>query len=159
MFFAPNKNIFLLGGGGVCQSFQVFDFLNYQVCEFPSFQVSKFTRKGGREDQWEAWNWSCHVRANERPNKTAPNGVDWQTDKQTHGHGDSLTNSAKWGRVGENHNDCPPFVKQPLFLLGSSVLADPPHSNSDQIPILHLDNPHISQLDCQCLPMTLSKMV
>ena len=24
-----------------------------------------------------------------------------QTDKQTHGHGDSMTNSAQWGRVGE----------------------------------------------------------
>ena len=25
-----------------------------------------------------------------------------QTDTQTHGHGDSMTNSAQWGRVGEN---------------------------------------------------------
>ena len=25
-----------------------------------------------------------------------------QTDKQTSGHGDSMTNSAQWGRVGEN---------------------------------------------------------
>ena len=23
------------------------------------------------------------------------------TDRQTHGHGDSMTNSAQWGRVGE----------------------------------------------------------
>ena len=26
-----------------------------------------------------------------------------QTDKQTHGHGNSMTNSAQWGRVGENN--------------------------------------------------------
>ena len=25
-----------------------------------------------------------------------------QTDRQTHRHGDSMTNSAQWGRVGEN---------------------------------------------------------
>ena len=25
-----------------------------------------------------------------------------QTDTQTHGHGDSMTNSAQWGQVGEN---------------------------------------------------------
>ena len=25
-----------------------------------------------------------------------------QTDTPTHGHGDSMTNSAQWGRVGEN---------------------------------------------------------
>ena len=34
--------------------------------------------------------------------KTASNGADAQTDRQTHGHGDSMTNSAQWGRVGEN---------------------------------------------------------
>ena len=27
--------------------------------------------------------------------------TDRQTDTQTHGHGDSMTNSAQWGRVGE----------------------------------------------------------
>ena len=26
-----------------------------------------------------------------------------QTDRQTHGHGDSMTNSAQWGRVGESY--------------------------------------------------------
>ena len=26
-----------------------------------------------------------------------------QTDKHTHGHGDSMTNLAQWGRVGENN--------------------------------------------------------
>ena len=30
--------------------------------------------------------------------KTAPDGADTHTD----GHGDSMTNSAQWGRVGEN---------------------------------------------------------
>ena len=27
-----------------------------------------------------------------------------QTDTQTDGHGDSMTNSAQWGRVGENYS-------------------------------------------------------
>ena len=27
-----------------------------------------------------------------------------QTEPQTDGHGDSMTNSAQWGRVGENKN-------------------------------------------------------
>ena len=30
--------------------------------------------------------------------KTAPDGA----DRHLHGHGDSMTNSAQWGRVGEN---------------------------------------------------------
>ena len=34
--------------------------------------------------------------------KTAPGGADTQTDRQTHGHGNYMTNSARWGRVGEN---------------------------------------------------------
>ena len=42
--------------------------------------------------------------------KTAPDGADRQTDKEKHGHGNSMTNLAKWGQVGENHNDCPPFL-------------------------------------------------
>ncbi len=32
-------------------------------------------------------------------------GTDRQTDRQTDGHGDSMTNSAQWGRVGENAID------------------------------------------------------
>ena len=28
--------------------------------------------------------------------------TDTQTNRQTDGHGDSMTNSAQWGRVGEN---------------------------------------------------------
>ena len=34
--------------------------------------------------------------------KTAPNGADRQTDIHTDRHGDSMTNSAQRGRVGEN---------------------------------------------------------
>ena len=30
--------------------------------------------------------------------------TDTYTHRQTHGHGDSMTNLAQWGRVGENHN-------------------------------------------------------
>ena len=48
--------------------------------------------------------WSCDLRANERPRKKLHSMA--QTDTQTHistdGHGDSMTNSAQWGRVGEN---------------------------------------------------------
>ena len=33
-------------------------------------------------------------------------GTDIHTDRHTHGHGDSMTNSAQWGRVGENPNLC-----------------------------------------------------
>ena len=36
--------------------------------------------------------------------KTALDGVDTHTHRQTHGHGDSMNNSAQWGRVGENPN-------------------------------------------------------
>ena len=41
------------------------------------------TKLGRGEDQWEAWNWSCDLRANERPKKTPPDGADRQTDRQT----------------------------------------------------------------------------
>ena len=34
--------------------------------------------------------------------KNALEGTNIQTDTQTNGHGDSMTNSAQWGRVGEN---------------------------------------------------------
>ena len=34
---------------------------------------------------------------------TRPPEVGVGTDRQTHGHGDSMTNSAQWGRVGENY--------------------------------------------------------
>ena len=33
--------------------------------------------------------------------KTAPNGANRQTDKQTDGHGNSLTKSTQWGRFSE----------------------------------------------------------
>ena len=50
-------------------SFPVSQFPSFRVSELPSFKVSKFPRGGGREDQWEAWNWSHDLRANERPHK------------------------------------------------------------------------------------------
>ena len=38
--------------------------------------------------------WSCDLRANERPRqKLYPMA---HTDRQTHGHGDSMTESAQW---------------------------------------------------------------
>ena len=38
--------------------------------------------------------------------KTAPDGANRQTHRHTDGHGDSMTNSAQWGRVGENRQIC-----------------------------------------------------
>ena len=34
--------------------------------------------------------------------KTAPDGADRQKDTQTHGHGNSITELAQWGRFNEN---------------------------------------------------------
>ena len=55
------------------------------------------------------------MRANERPQKQwetallpwdllCSPGTQWlkRTNRHIHGHGDSMTNSAQWGRVGEN---------------------------------------------------------
>ena len=42
----------------------------------------------------EAWNRSCDLRADERPKKTASDDADRQTNKQTDGHRDSMTELA-----------------------------------------------------------------
>ena len=61
------------------------------------------------EGQWEAWNWSCDLRANERPPKKlhpmAQNHT--HTHRQTVGHGKSMTESDQRGRFSENgtYND------------------------------------------------------
>ena len=34
--------------------------------------------------------------------KNAPDDTDTQTNKQTNGHADSMTESAQWGRFSEN---------------------------------------------------------
>ena len=52
---------------------------------------------GGGEDQWEAWNWSCDLRANARPRKKMhPMAHNY---KRT-----DMTELAKWGRFSENLN-------------------------------------------------------
>ena len=55
--------------------------------------------------KWEAGIWSCDLRANERPRKKLH--LMAQTNRQTHsqtdGHGDSMTNSAQRGQVGEKY--------------------------------------------------------
>ena len=83
----------------------VSEFPSFRVTEFRSLQVCKFPKEGGKEDQWEAWNWSCDLRANERPwKKLHPMAQTYtQTDILTNGHGDSMTNSAQRGQVGENY--------------------------------------------------------
>ena len=48
--------------------------------------------------------------------KTAPDGANRQTNRQTDGHGDSMTNSAQRGRVGENFlTDL--YIKQMVLLV------------------------------------------
>ena len=122
---------FFFGGGGVQKNS---DLSSFQVTEFPSFQVSK---EGWREDQREAWNWSCDLRANERP---------WgkklhlmaQTDIQTSRHPDIQTwqlydqlgsEGPSWWKDAPGHNlsigNCSKniikvleFCKNKLFLSG-----------------------------------------
>ena len=43
-------------------------------------------------------------------------GADTQTHRQTHGHGDLLTNSAQWGRDGENAFQRQPRIQKELQL-------------------------------------------
>ena len=54
---------------GGLSSFRVSNFLSFQVSELQSFQVSKFPnwRYGGRGTNERPGNWSCYLRANERP--------------------------------------------------------------------------------------------
>ena len=47
-----------------------------------------------------------------------------QTDKHTNGHGNSMTNSAQWGRVGEKH-----VHKTQLFMKGNSQTRTQLNSN------------------------------
>ena len=60
-----------------------------------------FLGGGCGEEQWMFWNWSCDLRANERPKKTAPNGTESQTDKHIDGHRDSMNELDLWGRFSE----------------------------------------------------------
>ena len=48
--------------------------------------------------------WSCDLRANERPKKKLH--VMAQTDRQTNGHGDSMTESAQWADSVKRHSHC-----------------------------------------------------
>ena len=53
--------------------------------------------------------------------KTAPDGPDRQTNRQTDRHGDSKTNSAQRGRVGEKPVSSEGNVKfQKLYVAGGS---------------------------------------
>ena len=49
-----------------------------------------------------------------------------QTDRQTDGHGDSMTNSAQWGRVGENYEYLVQIgIWKTLFINGHSHCNQP----------------------------------
>ena len=66
-------------------------------------------------------------------------GTDRQTEPHTHGHGDSMTNSAQWGRVGENHMICI-FAVILICLLPSDHAVDKMsvgHANENEIYILY----------------------
>ena len=76
----------------------VSEFPSFRVTKFPSFQVSKGGREGGPMRGLELIMWSQGQW--EASEKTAPDGA----HRQTSGHGDSMTNSAQWGRVGEKEN-------------------------------------------------------
>ena len=54
---------------------------------------------GGGGYHWEAGIWSCDLRANKRPWKKLHSMA--QTYIHAYRHGNSMTNSAQWGRVGE----------------------------------------------------------
>ena len=71
----------------------------------------------GREDQWDAWNWSCDLRANERPKKTAPyaqtniqadmatlwlNRPHWTSEKWKEGKPVKGQNGSKWHQLAPN---------------------------------------------------------
>ena len=66
--------------------------------------------------QWEAWNWSCDLRANDRPRiKLHPMAQanklpDKETNRQTDGHRNSMTESAQWGWFRENQCLSPTLV-------------------------------------------------
>ena len=50
---------------------------------FLSFFGGEGGAEGGREDQWEAWNWSCDMRANERPWQKLHRMAQTYTDRRT----------------------------------------------------------------------------
>ena len=87
-------------------SFRVSEFPSFRLTEFPSFRVTEFLSLQVSKFPKEA---------NERPGtdhvilrpmrglyKNCTRWLNRQTDRHTEGHGDLLTNSAQWGRVGEN---------------------------------------------------------
>ena len=78
------------------------EFLSFRVTELPIFQVSKFPsfqrREGGRTNDRPG---TDHVISG--PMRGLEKNCTDGADRHTHGHGHSMTNSAQWGRVGENH--------------------------------------------------------
>ena len=90
-------------GGSEFPSFQVTEKPSSQIYKLQSFWLSKFPQEGGREDQWEAWNWSCDLSANERPRKKLHPMA--QTDKKTY---------IRTSRLYERHGPVEPSEKSPI---------------------------------------------
>ena len=68
----------------------------------PGFPLLQF-----KAQYTEAWNWSCDLRANERPRKNCIR-LHKQTDrlknKHPDGHGNYMTESAQWGQFSEKNH-------------------------------------------------------
>ena len=81
-------------------------FKRFQISKFPSFQVSKEGgREGGKEEGPLRGLGTKHVISGSMRGlkKYASDGADRQTNRQTSGHHDSMTESAQWGCFSENH--------------------------------------------------------
>ena len=73
--------IFFFEGGLGLLSFRVSGLLSFRVSKLPGFQVSKFRSgsDGGTGTNERPGNWSCDLRANERPKKPASDGTNRHT--------------------------------------------------------------------------------
>ena len=64
------------------------------------------------------------------------------TERQTDGHGDSMTNSAQWGRVGENNGDHNKFCQKHVL----PITFFSKHNFSQKfykiLVMMHLTNPN-----------------
>ena len=56
--------------------------------------------------------------------KTAPDGADRQTHRQTHGHGNSMTESPQWGRFSEKQQHMFAKFKSIIYGKGDYQMDD-----------------------------------
>ena len=83
----------------------------YALCFFyKSEGAGEGVGEGRREDQWEAWNWSWDLRANERPKLHLMAQTDRHPDILTHRHYASMTESAQWRPIQWLSNSFHPSI-------------------------------------------------